>query len=107
MVTEVAIEHHMETKCSVPSQCPNQQSNFQPTTNEKYCLDPSLSQFANQTFTGQKPSANSVPLSMGQGSSIRPQLIDTSALLHHLNWLQNNPNAQVNCLKIASYYVKR
>ena len=106
MVTEVAIEPQTETKSSEPIQSPNQKSNQQPTTNDKYCLDPSLGQFPNQNITGQNPYVNSVPVSMGQGSSIRPQLIDTSALLHHLNWLQNNPNAQVNCLKIASYYVK-
>ena len=106
MVTEVAIEPQTETKCSVPTPFPNQKSNKQSTTNDKYYLDPSHSQLPNQNITGHYPHANSVAVSMGQGCGIRPQLIDTSALLHHLNWLQNNPNAQVNCLKIASYYVK-
>ena len=106
MVTEVAIEPQTETKYSVPTPFPNQKSNQQPTTNDKYYLDPSPSQFPNQNIAGHNPYANSVAVSMGQGASIRPQLIDTSALLHHLNWLQNNPNAQVNCLKIASYYLK-
>ena len=96
MVTEVAIEPQLDTKCPIPSQYPN--PNQQPAANH-YVPSPSPNQFLSQTVPGQSHGA---PVSMVQGSSIRPQLIDTSALLHHLNWLQNNPNAQVNCLKITS-----
>lgn len=46
---------------------------------------------------------SSDPTSRAQpGAGLAPQLIDTSALLHHLNWLQNNPNAQVNCTKLLA-----
>ena len=55
MVTEVPIEPQTETKCSVPTPFPNQKSNQQPTTNDKYYLDPSPSQFPNQKNRWAQP----------------------------------------------------